>query len=146
MDENEAREKYLIDGKWADGVYTDPYIKLGDQWELYSAKDPIKGKALMTSKVLLNPQEIDSAINKIVIPSFKAIEKSWKNISTSDSIPEEAMSYFSLFTIRQWAASAYRRNNEFIAKNVLDFRPIPGEFKGCVDLNETTGGLVWAVQ
>ena len=64
MDENEAREKYLADGKWADGVYTDPYIKLGDQWELYSAKNPVKGEALMTSEVLLNAQEIDSAINK----------------------------------------------------------------------------------
>ena len=84
MDENKAREKYLADGKWADGVYTDPYIKLGDKWELYSAKDPIKGEALMTSKILLNTKEIDDAINKIVIPSFKAIEKSWKNISTSD--------------------------------------------------------------
>ena len=52
----------------------------------------------------------------------------------------------SIFTIRNWAISAYRYNNEFIAKNVLDFRPIPGEQKGCVDLQETTGGLVWAVQ
>ena len=84
MDENEAREKYLADGKWADGVYTDPYIKLEEQWQLYSAKDPIKGKALMNTKNLLNSEEIDSAINKIVIPAFKAIEKSWKSISTSD--------------------------------------------------------------
>ena len=84
MDENEAREKYLVDGKWADGVYTDPYIKIGDQWELYSAKDPIEGEALMTTGILLNSREIDSGINQIVIPAFKAIEKSWKNISTSD--------------------------------------------------------------
>ena len=84
MDENEAREKYLVDGKWSDGVYTDPFIKLGDQWELYSAKDPVKGEALMTTRILLNSREIDNAINQIVIPAFKAIEKSWKNISTRD--------------------------------------------------------------
>ena len=88
MDENEAREKYLVEGKWADGVYTDPYIKLGDpgykwpdRWDLYSAKDPIEGKPLMTALALLNSHELDSAINKIVIPAFKAIENSWKNIS-----------------------------------------------------------------
>ena len=51
---------------------------------MYSAKDPVKGEALMTSEVLLNEQEIDSAINKIVIPAFKAIEKSWKNIFNSN--------------------------------------------------------------
>ena len=81
IDENEAREKYLVDGKWAKGVYTDPYIKIGDEWELYSAKDPIEGEALMTTGIILNSREIDSAINQIVIPAFEAIEKSWRNIS-----------------------------------------------------------------
>ena len=38
----------------------------------------------MTTEILLNSREIDSAVNQIVIPAFKAIEKSWKNISTSD--------------------------------------------------------------
>ncbi len=70
----------------------------------------------------------------------------WLKDRTGKDIPEEAMVYFSILTIREWAVSAFRYNNEFIAKNVLDFRPVPGEFKGCVDLNETTGGLVWAVQ
>ena len=84
MDENEAREKYLVDGKWAEGVYTDPYIKIGDQWELYSAKHPIKGEALMTTGIILNEQEIDSAINEIVLPAFNAIENSWKKITTID--------------------------------------------------------------
>jgi hypothetical protein len=69
-----------------------------------------------------------------------------ENNTNKEVISEEALAYFSIFTIRNWAISAYRYNNEFIAKNVLDFRPIPGEQKGCVDLQETTGGLVWAVQ
>ena len=86
MDENEAREKYLIDGKWSDGVYTDPYINIrAGQWELYSAKDPILAtNTLMETGTILNDREIDSAINQIVIPAFEAIEESWKNISTSD--------------------------------------------------------------
>lgn len=73
--------------------------------------------------------------------------KYWsENNKKKEVVFEEALAYFSIFTIRDWAVSAYRYNNEFVAKNVLDFRPIPGEQKGCVDLQETTGGLVWAVQ
>ena len=85
MDENEAREKYLIDGKWLDGVYTDPYIKIKNhKWTLYSAKDPIENNALMNTKRLLNSQELDHALTRIVIPSFEAIEKNWKKVSTVD--------------------------------------------------------------
>ena len=85
MSEDEAREKYLVDGTWADGVYTDPYIKITDDgWGLYSAKDPIKGEPLMTTEVLLRDSELETAINKIVIPAFEAIENSWKGIRTVD--------------------------------------------------------------
>jgi phosphoribosylaminoimidazole-succinocarboxamide synthase len=84
MGENEAREKYLKDGEWAQGVFTDPYIKIGDHWELYSAKDPIEGSALMNTPKLLNTNELNTAINNIVVPSFEALEKSWTEISTID--------------------------------------------------------------
>ena len=84
MGENEAREKYLKDGEWAQGVFTDPYIKIGDHWELYSAKDPIEGSALMNTPKLLNTDELNTAINNIVVPSFEALEKSWAEISTID--------------------------------------------------------------
>ena len=86
IDENKAREKYLVDGSWVDGVYTDPYINIrAGQWELYSAKDPILAtNTLMETGIVLNERELDSAINQIVIPAFEAIEESWKNISTSD--------------------------------------------------------------
>ena len=84
MGENEAREKYLKDGEWAHGVFTDPYIKIGDHWELYSAKDPIEGRALMNTPKLLNTDELNTAINNIVVPSFEALEKNWMEISTVD--------------------------------------------------------------
>ena len=85
MDENEAREKYLIEGKWEEGVYTDPYIQIENhKWTLFSAKDPIEDNALMETKNLLNSQELDYALTRIVIPSFEAIEKNWKKVSTVD--------------------------------------------------------------
>ena len=84
MEENKARDKFLKDGEWALGVYTDPYIKIGDQWELYSAKDPIAGKSLMSTPSLLNAEELNKAVNNIIVPSFEALENNWMKISTVD--------------------------------------------------------------
>jgi phosphoribosylaminoimidazole-succinocarboxamide synthase len=84
MNDNDARNKYLRDGRWEDGVYTDPYVKIGDIWELFSAKDPVIGDALMRTPNLLNEEELNTAINDIVIPSFEALEKNWMEISTVD--------------------------------------------------------------
>ena len=76
------------------------------------------------------------------------VKKYWINSSKNPSlaIPEEAMAYYSIITLRNWAVRGYRWGNEFIAKNILDYRPIPGEQKGCVNLSDATGGLVWALQ
>ncbi len=35
--------------------------------------------------------------------------------------------------------------NEFIGEQVLAYRPVPGEQRGCVDLMETTGGKAWSL-
>ena len=84
MEENDARSKFLKDGKWAEGVYTDPFVKIDEEWELFSAKESIDGSSLMKTKKLLSDNELDIAINKIIIPSFKVIEKNWKDIETVD--------------------------------------------------------------
>lgn len=36
------------------------------------------------------------------------------------------------------------KNSELVGKNVLAYDPIPGSYIGCVDLQETTGGKIWA--
>jgi len=69
--------------------------------------------------------------------------KNLKNLNFGDA-PQEALAYSSLITLRNWTAKGYRFN-EYIGENVLDYRPVPGEQKGCVDLEETTGGLIWAI-
>ena len=84
MDENDARKKYLKNEKWANGVYTDPYIEISDTWDLYSAKNSITGNPLMSTSILLNREELNAAINDIIVPSFEALEKNWMEISTID--------------------------------------------------------------
>ena len=37
------------------------------------------------------------------------------------------------------------KTNEYIGENVLAYAPIPGDYKGCVDLQETTGGKAWSL-
>ena len=69
--------------------------------------------------------------------------KNLNNLNFADA-PQEALAYSSLITLRQWTSKGYRFN-EYIGEKVLDYRPVPGEQKGCVDLEETTGGLIWAI-
>ena len=84
MEETIAREKYLKNGIWKEGVYTDPYIKVGKSWELYSAKKPITDPPLMKIDKILSDQELNSVINKIILPSFMAIENNWNKVDTVD--------------------------------------------------------------
>ncbi len=66
-----------------------------------------------------------------------------KDLNFTDA-PQQALAYSSLITLRNWTAKGYRFS-EYIGEKVLDYRPVPGEQKGCVDLEETTGGLIWAI-
>ena len=74
----------------------------------------------------------------------KSVKNYWskkpKELNFNDA-PQQALAYSSLINLRQWTAKGYRFN-EYIGKNVLDYRPVPGEQKGCVDLEETTGGVL----
>jgi hypothetical protein len=54
---------------------------------------------------------------------------------------EKAASYF-LQSIRENCIWGYK-TNKFIGKNVLSYLPIPGTYKGCVDLMATTKGKSW---
>ena len=64
-------------------VYLLILCKTGEEWELFSAKEPITSKSLMKTQKLLSDQELEIAINKI-IPKFELIEDKWKTIKTID--------------------------------------------------------------
>jgi phosphoribosylaminoimidazole-succinocarboxamide synthase len=84
MEEGAAREKYLKDGTWAGGVYTDPLlIAEGEQWEIHNPKTPID-KALMSIPAMFPAAEVQSIIHDIMLPTFQTLEKAWANIETAD--------------------------------------------------------------
>jgi phosphoribosylaminoimidazole-succinocarboxamide synthase len=83
MTENDARDKYLADGAWADGVYTDPFIVTDDDaWKLYSAKAPVEGEALTAIKPELSGEDLQTILDTIVRPTFDVLEQAWAKIET----------------------------------------------------------------
>jgi len=83
MSENDARDKYLADGEWAEGVYTDPFIVTGDDaWQLYSAKAPVEGEALASIKPELSGADLQTILDTIVRPTFDVLESAWSKIET----------------------------------------------------------------
>ena len=46
--------------------------------------------------------------------------------------------------LRDLTINSYKIN-EYVAENLLAYSPIPGDYKGCVDLKETTGGKAWSL-
>ena len=85
LDENKAHGLFLHNGVWQEGVYTDPYIQVGEnEWVLYPAKKQLTtAKSLMTIKPLLNTKEYSELIEKIMIPTFEVLEEAWQKIITT---------------------------------------------------------------
>ncbi|PON19920.1 phosphoribosylaminoimidazolesuccinocarboxamide synthase [Candidatus Entotheonella serta] len=86
MDEGEARDLFLKDGVWADGVYTDPYIHVVDgalAWALHPAKVPFKAEqALMEIEPVLSADEVASIKHDLMLPCFKALEDALGEVET----------------------------------------------------------------
>ncbi len=86
MSEDEARDRYLKDGVWAEGVFTDPLIVTeGQSWALHPAKKPVSEETcLMRIEPLLSESELQGLIEKIMLPTFEALEDAWAHIETVD--------------------------------------------------------------
>ena len=74
---------------------------------------------------------------------YRYLDAENKNIATND-VPEVPLAYDFAQTLRNRAVQAYK-TNEFIGEEVRPYASIPGQQKGCVDLQETTGGKSWSL-
>ncbi|HEX2464089.1 MAG TPA: phosphoribosylaminoimidazolesuccinocarboxamide synthase [Thermoanaerobaculia bacterium] len=87
MDEGKARELYLRSGKWADGVYTDPLMRIGDdgRWMLYPAKGRLDQTPPLTdTPALLDAEELRYLEERLMAPTFAALERAWGRIETAN--------------------------------------------------------------
>ncbi len=64
--------------------------------------------------------------------------------NTENDASEDAVNFSILKTLRSRAISAFKITEQ-IGENVLAYDPIPGEQKGCVDLQEATQGKAWSL-
>lgn len=84
MDEGEARDRYLKDGKWAEGTYTDPYIHIENgAWTLYSPKTPFDANhPLKAIEAVVGEDERQEIVQKLMLPCFHTLEKAWATVET----------------------------------------------------------------
>lgn len=59
-------------------------------------------------------------------------------------IEQEDIVFLTLLKIRDQTVWAYTSSQK-IGKNVLVYDPIPGQQKGCISLEDATGGIAWSL-
>ena len=75
-----------------------------------------------------------------LISDFEDDLKNDKNLVLDQNIVE----YLFVNKLRDMTVMSFKIN-EYIAKNEMEYLPVPGDYKGCVDLENATGGKVWAL-
>lgn len=83
-DEETAREQFLHNGTWQEGVYTDPYVQIEQgKWLLYPSKKELSSsKPLMSIEPVCSQEELDYIVESIMLPTFLALEDAWQRIET----------------------------------------------------------------
>ncbi|MDA9623104.1 gluconate 2-dehydrogenase subunit 3 family protein [Flavobacteriaceae bacterium] len=96
-----------------------------------------------SEKLNLNSIDLNSITN--LLNYYLVDNKSKHDIWTNEfMISNDSLSYLFLNSFRKLVITAFK-TNQYIGENVLAFSPIPGEQKGCVDLNEVTNGRAWTI-
>ncbi|MDA9245085.1 gluconate 2-dehydrogenase subunit 3 family protein [Flavobacteriaceae bacterium] len=101
----------------------------------------------------LTSEDIDQQLNDYLRPTpekqasrSKAFYAYMEAIEagTAGSPPIEGICQNLLNNLKNLAVLAFK-HNEVIAKEHMVYAPVPGQQKGCVDLQEATGGKAWAL-
>ena len=108
------------------------------------------GKAKITE---ISNEDVDVQLNRF-LRADKATQEArqqalgnWSEaISNGEAsaIPEEGVAHEMINSLRSLAVYAFK-NNEIIGETVLAYAPVPGEQKGCISLEEATGGRAWSL-
>ena len=65
-------------------------------------------------------------------------------LGQNPSFDQNIFQYVFIKKLRDLSVMSFKIN-EYIAENVLAYNPVPGNYKGCVDLENTTGGKAWSL-
>jgi hypothetical protein len=95
--------------------------------------EPVLAKALQAS------EEEEIANMELMIKNTSAAAK-----GENDAVPDEVMRYSFAKNLRDMTIWGYK-TSEYVGEEVLAYLPVPGEYIGCGDLNELTGGKDWSL-
>lgn len=86
----------------------------------------------------LSSEDIDGRL-AYYLNADAAQQKAW-----NDEKGDDASNFSILKSLRSRGIWAFKISQE-IGENVLAYAPVPGEQKGCIDLQEATGGKAWSL-
>ena len=101
----------------------------------------------------LTNEDIDALLNRFLRADNATQDLRWETLNTwaeakekgeTNAVPQEAAAYSMINSLRSLVVSAFK-NTEVIGETILAYAPIPGEQKGCVTLEEATGGRAWSL-
>lgn len=116
-------------------VFIDKFIK-----EVTSVDDkPIHRstveKSMQALLAMSGEEKIEEVDNEAYIQFLNTYLKNWEG--------DEEVNQF-LAQMRSMAIWSYKISEQ-VGENVMVYKPVPGEQKGCVDLQEATGGKAWSL-
>jgi hypothetical protein len=112
-----------------------------------------KNKASKKSVGELTNEDIDVQLNQFLRASSEVQDTRSNSYNlyeeellagNTPSIPVDGVCHEFLKAIHKLVIFAFQ-GNEIIAKEHMVYVPVPGQQKGCVDLEEATGGKAWAL-
>jgi len=122
-----------------------------------------KGLDLLSSEVLKVSEEQSlkesslEQIESIVAPHLKVSKEKymqnkmafWKYLGETKQgketqLDDNLMLFTFLDRVRELTIFGYK-NSEFVGEKVLAYAPVPGQQKGCIDVNEASKGKAWSL-
>ena len=106
-----------------------------------------------TSVTDITNEDVDVQLNRFLLADAatqeargKALDVWAKAIENGETlvIPEEGVAQAMINRLRRLAVFSFK-NSEVIGETVLAYAPVPGEQKGCVSIEEATGGRAWSL-
>ena len=94
-----------------------------------------------TEPSTLKTEDYDALLAKY-LKSSKAQQKIYNEEKDEDN--QDALVFKALVNLRGSSMWAYKTSQQ-MGENVLAYDPIPGEQKGCISLDDATGGKAWSL-
>lgn len=127
-----------IDEVWPEQIKISFLLGLDKCSQIHLNSNP-KNLELLLDKYLKVDKKIKDKYDDLISDYEEQIE-----LGNKASIDQDIIEYIFIKKLRDITVMSFKID-EYVAKNLLIYTPIPGDYKGCVNLQEVTGGKAWAL-